>query len=324
MKLKLFSTSYLTHKLWDLWCLLSVIGIWPRFIEPNLICLTKLPIAIPNLPLTLNGLRVLQFSDLHLNDQISDAFLERLSDRIQKLAPDLILFTGDFICYSSLEEPMRLQNFLCTLSAPYGCYAILGNHDYDQYVSINENGEYDIIDDDSSTISKGLLRLFESTSIKKTVTPRALKIGLKQDLLSLLKKTPFKLLHNESTLVPIKDTFLNICGLGEHMLGRFLPQQAFENYKKEYPGIILAHNPDGIPHLKGYPGELVLCGHTHGAQINLPWISEKCTLLENKELKRGLFQIDHKSVYVNRGVGSTIPFRWFSPPELLLLTLHTK
>src|ERR1700722_3581136 len=91
---------YISDLLWDCWCIASVIGIWPRFIEPNLIATTKLNIKIENLPKSLEGFKILQFSDIHLHPGMADCFLKKLKDKIQGLAPDIIVFTGDFLCYS--------------------------------------------------------------------------------------------------------------------------------------------------------------------------------------------------------------------------------
>ena len=106
------------------------------------------------------------------------------------------------------------------------------------------------------------------------------------------------------------------------MLGRFHPEVAFQSYDSDFPGIILTHNPDSISLLQGYPGEVVLCGHTHGGQVNLPGLSEKFTLLENQKLKKGFWKVGDKLVYINRGLGSVMNFRWFSRPELSLFTLR--
>lgn len=116
---------------------------------------------------------------------------------------------------------------------------------------------------------------------------------------------------------------LNICGLGEHMAGKALPQEAYKNYDTNYPGLILVHNPDAIPRLKNYPGEVILCGHTHGAQINLPWMWRRFIVLENPRYKRGLLHENQRWIYINRGVGAVMNFRWFSVPELLLLELDS-
>ncbi len=139
---------------------------------------------------------------------------------------------------------------------------------------------------------------------------------------NLIKKTPFKLLKNESKRVPIRNSFLNVTGLEEYVTGKFNPSQAFQNYDKNYPGIVLAHNPDGVPSLLNFPGDIILCGHTHGGQVNLPWLWKKFTLMENPELKRGLIKKNGQWIYVNRGLGSVMQFRWFAIPELLFLTLE--
>lgn len=313
---------FFAHTAWDLWCIGSVVGIWPRYIEPKLLSSTHLNLIIPGLPKQLQGLRILQFSDLHLSKDTPDFFLNKLIRKIKDFSPDLIVFTGDFLCYSQIDQPERLKKLLCSMSAKYGCYAILGNHDYHSYVSVNDNGLYDLINPKASTLKKGWKKLFKTITAKGTITPQARVTPLKQELLDLLQQTPFELLHNKTKLLHINGSCLNLCGLGEHMLGRCDPEQAFQNYDRSFQGIILAHNPDSIPSLKHYPGDLILCGHTHGGQVNLPGLYRKFMVLENMHLKRGLKRLDNKWIYINRGVGAVMPFRWFSMPEVLMLTME--
>ncbi|MFQ5729018.1 MAG: UDP-2,3-diacylglucosamine diphosphatase LpxG [Waddliaceae bacterium] len=321
-KNNLNSSFHFFDCLWDLWCIVSVIGIWPRFIEPNLISTTKLSLPIPNLPSELKNFRILQFSDLHLHQGVPDFFLKKLIKKVRKLNPDLIVFTGDFLCFSTSPDEARLKNLLHSFNAPYGCYAILGNHDYQQSVSIDEQGNYDIVKKDSSLIGKGFKRLFTPINLSKYTTPEARVLESHHELIRLLEETPFQLLDNKTKTIPVKGTALNLCGVGEHMLSRCRPEEAFQGYDKNYPGIILAHNPDCITSLHSYPGDVILCGHTHGGQVNLPWLWKKLIALENREFKRGLLRDGEKWIYVNRGIGSIIPFRWFSVPELLFLTLE--
>lgn len=307
---------------WNIWCVASVIGIWPRHIEPRLITTTRVPIKIPNLHPSLHGLRVVQFSDLHFHHALSDRFIKKLISKIQKLKPDVIAFTGDFICASHLDNPQKLQSIFQALKAPFGCYAVLGNHDYQNYVSITSEGHYDVLDSSSINMRRGWRRLFYTPTLSKIVSEKAQKVPMKQELVDMLRATPFQLLHNESLLVPIRNTFLNICGLGEYVLGRCDPKTTFQDYDRSYPGIVLAHNPDSVPRLQPFPGDLILCGHTHGGQINIPGMWKKFTLMENFHLKSGLKRIEDKWVYINRGVGAVMPFRWFSPPEITLFTLE--
>jgi predicted MPP superfamily phosphohydrolase len=310
--------------LWDAFCLTSLVGIWPRFIEPRLIFTSKLNFSIANLHKDLNGFKILQISDIHLNQQSSSTFLNKLVQKIKALSPDLIVMTGDFICYSQLDNPEKLQSLLQQFKAPYGCFAILGNHDYASFVSINENGDYDVITPPSSSLSRAFSRLIEPITLTKNFTERAKNISFHQELIDLLKLTPFRLLHNVTEIISVKNAKLNISGLGEYCLGKTDPQLAFKDYNHNYPGIILLHNPDGISLLKTYPGSIILSGHSHGGQVNLPWMWKKFTLLENMNFKRGLKKWGNKWLYINRGLGSVLPFRWFAPPEILLLTLQDK
>lgn len=307
-------------------CTASILGIWPRFIEPNCLSVSHLKLSIPHLPKALEGLTLLHFSDLHFYSGTSRRVLQKIQQELKKLRPDLVFFTGDFLCYSQLLEMEKLQQFLHSFSAPHGCFAVLGNHDYAKPVSVNDRGEYDVVEKSSSAIVKGLKRLFVPPIPSGKVTERARDTPFHSELLTLLKASPFQLLHNETQCVPIKDSALNVTGLGEYMLDQCKPSAAFQTYDARYPGIILSHNPDSFPLLKSYPGQLILSGHTHGGQVNLPFIWKRYACVENlKYALGGLFQLEpSKWLYVNRGVGSIFPLRWRAKPEILHITLKAK
>ncbi len=308
----------------DAACVVSLLGIWPRFIEPRLLATTHLSLSLPRLPPALEGLKILHFSDLHLHPKVSDSFLNKLTRKINGFQPDVIVATGDFLCCSVIKEPERLIRFLSSLKAQFGCFAVLGNHDYAEFVSLNDGGDYDVIKETSSTFVKhGFNRLVQAITPTGKVTARAKNVGFHTEFMKLIQRTPLRVLHNDTVTIPIKDAFLNIVGLGEHTLGQSDPEKAFREYNRSYPGIVLAHNPDVTPHLQGYPGEILLCGHTHGAEIYLPWLWRKFTIVENPDLKRGLKRRGDRWIYTNRGVGGSAPFRLFSMPELLLLTLRS-
>jgi predicted MPP superfamily phosphohydrolase len=309
-------------KLWDAWCIASVIGVWPRFIEPRMLTVTRLELRIPALPPGLKGLKLLHLSDIHFHSGMSAAFLQRVSTKILSLQPDIIVCTGDFLCYGHLEEQARLLEFLKSLHAPLGCFAVLGNHDYASRIGLNARGDYDIAKaDERALIAQGFYRLFSNPHISGKATDEVTSMPPHADLVALLHASPFVLLHNDCRQVIVGSGGLNICGLGEYSCGKTLTQAAFEGYEKRYPGILLLHNPDGVPLLREVPGDIILCGHTHGGQVNLPWIWRKCALMEHPQFKQGLVPFFNKWVYINRGLGSIFPFRWFAPPELLLLTL---
>lgn len=308
----------------DLIATCSVLGIWPRFIEPRLLRTTHLEWPLGQEAAHLDGLKIVHLTDLHFHSKVSDKFLNKISNACRTLSPDLILFTGDFICYSQLESPHRLQRFLSSLKAPLGSFCSFGNHDYAAYVSRREDGVYDLRAPPSPM--KGLLRglkmLVNSPQGKMSVSDRVKQIPRHSELCALLAQTPFRLLENESIQLPCG---LNLTGLGDLALGRCLPNEAFSSYDPHLPGIVLSHNPDSVPSLLSYPGNWILSGHTHGEQIHFPWpkwgrkLSRKLACLDNEMLTRGLFSIEKKHLYVNRGLGCHKPFRLFSPPEILCI-----
>lgn len=308
---------------WELGCIASIFPIWPRYIEHRLLFTTHFTLSLPHLHQDLENLRIVHFSDLHIGRHQKDAFLRKLTKRIHQLQPDLICFSGDFLCHSQLSpnQEKRLLTFLKGLKARYGHYAVLGNHDFARYLSINKEGIYDVLQPGGSSILAGIRRLTSPPQLQKKLSAQALAVHNHPTLTALLEKTPFQVLENQTVQVPIGQSFLNLCGLGEYWAGRFDPQHAFQNYASCYPGVVLGHNPDTAPHLKGYPGELTLYGHTHGGQIHLPWIWKRISRLENLSLKRGELHCSGRKIYINRGVGASFPFRCFSPPELLSITL---
>ena len=307
--------------LWDMFCIVSVIGLWPRFLEPRCIVRKFVSFRLKG-HRDLDGLKILHFSDLHFRKSVSKGFLSRLITKTKKFDPDIIVFTGDFICNSKLEDKERLKEFLCSFSAPYGCYYTFGNHDYSGYISRDRQGKCKIYNNKKPLLIKVFKAFF--TQKKRKTFCNLKEISPHKELTELLSKTPFQSVENKTISIPINGTYLNISGLGDYWAGCCCPEKAFKNYIHEYLGIVLTHNPDSIQRIKKYPGDIVLGGHTHGGQANFPFLVDKFVPLDNKKLRKGLFFCDNKNIFVTKGVGSTFPFRWFAPPELVMITLEIK
>lgn len=309
----------------DFLAVCSIVGIWPRYIEPRTLKITELEWKLEKKEEHLEGLKIVHLTDLHFNEKTSQKFLDKIVRRVCRLKPDLILFTGDFLCYSQLDHAEKLASFLCRLEAPLGSFCSLGNHDYAKYVTLNPEGVYDLLPPPNPLLGiwKGISTLFSSSVTGTQVAEKVLSVSVNEELCALLRRTPFKLLENATVTLPIG---LNLSGLGDLALGRCRPHTAFAGYNPEFPGIVLSHNPDSLPALMEYPGEWILCGHTHGEQIHIPWpkwgrsLSQKLARLQNHAYTRGLFTLaNHKKMYVNRGLGCHKPFRLFSPPEVCLI-----
>ncbi len=308
---------------WDLWCTLSIIGIWPRYIEPNLIFTRKIALPIQNLPKRMSGFSLLHISDLHFSASTSKNFLQKISRKIEQLAPDAIVFTGDLICYGTLENREVLEEWLKTIQAPFGVFATLGNHDYEKYLSLDDDEQFVIEHDKIPPLFRGFSRLL-GTKVERHTEPVKGPIQPLQELLDMYKNAGIRVLHNNNALIGFGMNRINIVGLGDIMANQCIPEEAFKGLSPQLPTIVLSHNPDSFPLLKLYPGDLYLFGHTHGGQVNLPLFWKKITPIRDKSLKSGLHQRGDKTLFISRGLGTTFPFRWFAPPQMTLFQFVPK
>lgn len=82
-------------------------------------------------PPQLDGLRVVHLSDIHVGGMMDSVRLRRVAELTNDCAPDLVLHTGDFLTHrpSNFDDP--LYEALALIQAPYGQWACMGNHDYD-------------------------------------------------------------------------------------------------------------------------------------------------------------------------------------------------
>ena len=86
-------------------------------------------IRLAKLPRSLDGFSIVQLSDLHTGLTIDKAFVQRVVDHANALAPDLIALTGDLVDgpVPDLRDDIAP---LASLRAKHGVYAVTGNHEY--------------------------------------------------------------------------------------------------------------------------------------------------------------------------------------------------
>ncbi|MCE5209603.1 MAG: metallophosphoesterase [Chloroflexi bacterium] len=96
---------------------------------------------------------------------------------------------------------------------------------------------------------------------------------------------------------------------------------AFKDVPENECKILLAHNPDTADTPFTTTVNLVLSGHTHGGQINIPFIGPPVLPVSNRRYASGFVRSPHTSLFISRGVGSTAPVRFNCPPEIAVLKL---
>ncbi|MGF1486359.1 MAG: metallophosphoesterase [Prochloraceae cyanobacterium] len=264
----------------------------------------RLKIAIADLPRSLAGTKIVQLSDLHYDgESLTDEFLAKTIRIANEENPDLVILTGDYIT----DDPSPIDELVLRLKylkSNKGIYACLGNHD------------------------------IEYPNAKQKVTKALTRVGI-------------KVLWNEIAY-PLGEE-LPFVGLADYWSRQFSPYHTLSQLDPALPRIVLSHNPDTAEILQKWRVDLQLSGHTHGGQVTIPgygpgpvliqdlrrntpkilrnfipYLKECSEVMKHWEWAEGLHQVGDNLLYVNRGLGTYAPGRFFCPPELTVITLEVK
>ena len=162
----------------------SSYGLWTAFHPPEV---TEVPIRLPGLPKALEGLTLVQLTDIHVGPLIQRRFMEALVGQVNRLKPDVVAITGDLV-----DGPVPVLGpyvqVLARLQSRYGSYFVTGNHEYyagvgpwvealssmgltvlrNRYVKIGEQASFDLIGvDDYGTMNR-----FSDYDLEKAVSGR--------------------------------------------------------------------------------------------------------------------------------------------------------
>ncbi|MEM7181022.1 MAG: metallophosphoesterase [Spirochaetota bacterium] len=101
------------------------------FIERYLLQVNTYHLSFPNLPIEFDGVRIVQISDLHYGFLMPMSYIRYVLATAMEVKADIIVATGDYVKKSkSKQEIHKVWPELRKLSAKYGVYMVLGNHDH--------------------------------------------------------------------------------------------------------------------------------------------------------------------------------------------------
>jgi len=243
-------------------------------------------LSFPDLPPDLDGLRLVQLSDLHAGPLVRPGQVQRWRRIAEGERPELLLITGDMVD-SLPEEADIVADAFRGFRAPLGCFAILGNHDY-------------------FTDPRPIWRSLEGIGIRFLENRNAL-VTRRNGTLGLLGLQDPMARHGH---------FRDIAyGPGPR------PDLAVQGLPGEAWRLCLSHRPSDWHLARQTGAPLTLSGHTHGGQVNLiPGVSSAILL---GHYTQGLYQEDAQRLYVNRGLGVVgLPIRVGAPPEITVITLR--
>jgi predicted MPP superfamily phosphohydrolase len=259
----------------------------------------KLKIKLKKLPAGFEGLRIVQISDLHLGSWNHLKPLEQAVSIINDMEPDLILFTGDLVNYAT-KEAYRFEEVLAKLKAEKGVFAVLGNHDYGDYLTWPDQ-----------------------EAREKNMT----------DLYAFFDRIGWRLLRNENQVFETESGKLALLGVENWGAHPRFPKhgdivKTMKGTEDADVRLLMTHDPthwDKIIIPGDYQIDLSLSGHTHGFQIGIEtpgmkWSPAKWMFKH----WAGLYKDDRSDrlLYVNRGIGVIgYPGRIGILPEITLFEL---
>lgn len=257
------------------------------YIGTRRLTVKELRVDLPRLPSAFDGLRIVQFSDIHVGPHTSKEFMRRIAHAVQDTRPDVIVITGDQV--DDFAQDVHLFNgFFGGLEAPEGVFAVLGNHDvYAGWKAVHrgmQEAGFRVLLNESVALERGGQRLW----IAGTGDPAG----------SLWPPA-----GTESPAPDLPHTFAGI------------PEGA--------PVVALAHNPVLWPALVRQGADLTLSGHTHYGQFAMPsrsWSLASMFL----DHAMGAYREAGSLLYINPGTNFWgIAVRIGSFPEITVFDLHS-
>jgi uncharacterized protein len=250
-------------------------------------------LSFPNLPPSFHGFRIIQISDLHASFWVARDYLMEVVREINKLKKDLVVITGDIITGSVNNFWKR---WMPKINNDYLSMVIdvLGNLDGGDKIAVL--GNHDQWDG------------------KKT----------ELHLVSELERVGIQVLRNSSKKLSRGLSSLYVAGTDDYWVSCDLEKALCRVPKNEFK-ILLCHNPDVRTGINNETKiDITLCGHTHGGQVAIPFISQHLIPIKDPfRYQAGLVKEPYGYTYVNRGIGTLVfPFRLAASPEITCFTLQ--
>lgn len=257
----------------------------------------KQTIFFPDLPDEFDGFKITQISDVHSGSFDNPDKINYAVDLINQQESDMILFTGDIVNTHAKEMHPWLETFNRIKEYKYGKYAVLGNHDYGEYVTWPSEKEKD-----------------ENFA----------------EIKSLYGKIGFDLLLNENKYIQKGSDKIALVGVenwGKNFKKAGDLNKASANLQEDDFKVLMSHDPSHWEYeIKKHPKNfhLTLSGHTHGMQfgIEIPGYFKWSLAQYIYKQWAGLYEEAGRYVYVNRGFGfHAYPGRVGIMPEITVIEL---
>lgn len=265
---------------------------WGTFVGFNKLEVNHQTYVSEKVPEAFDGYRIVLFSDAHVGSyqKHNSWLLQRAVDSINAQKPDIILFVGDLQNIQPTELYPHID-VLEKLKAKDGVYSVLGNHDYAEYVGVDE----------------------------------AMKVANCRETVSLERQMGWNVLLNEHGTIEHGKDHMILAGMENDGDGKRFPQKGdvdktLENVTSDDFILMMEHDPSAWRRKIVTDGraQLTLSGHTHKMQFSIfGW----CPLSLTGKEYNGWYKEGDQQLFVTAGLGGLIPFRFGATGEIVVLTL---
>lgn len=246
-----------------------------------------------DLPASFKGYKIVHISDLHLstfNDR--PQALQRVVDSINAQKPDLICFTGDLVTMGT-SEARPFTDILRRLKSRDGVVSVLGNHDLLIYSRMQEAERL--------------------TEVERLAAYEREQLG-------------WSVLRNEHVTIERGGEHIHIVGVDNSSCAdegfRTIYSGDLEQAREGATGfsVLLSHDPSHWrAEVRHTDIPLTLSGHTHSGQVRIgSWPLSSIVFKESA----GWYAHEGRLLYVNSGIGCTLPVRINCPAEITVITLE--
>jgi len=264
---------------------LIIAYLFARFISTKGLIIKEYKVIDSMLPEEFYGLKIVHIGDIHYGRTVNKKELEHLVDEVNKLKPDIVVFTGDFIDKDTLSNASlaeEISDIMARIKASIGKYAVTGNHDAKNklYTKLILESEFVLLDNTYDIVYKG---------------------GLTPIFIGGSGTYSYNLDSLEETFSYFNDDNPNL-------------------YK-----ILLMHEPDLMTKARKYDVNLALAGHSHNGQVRLPFIGGIIFPKHAKTYNGPYYKVDDTHLFITSGVGTSgLNLRFFNKPSINLYRLVNK
>lgn len=262
-----------------------------------------------------NKVRIIQISDLHNSLYGKDN--SKLIDRVSKLKPDLIIYTGDIVD-SNTKSNDRVINLCKKLADVAPSYYIYGNNEVEKYYDVPLTQE---ALDAKFGFNNDNRQPNELTKITDELTKELESVGV-------------KVLKNKHDTLTVGTTNIDVYGVLTSNPSSFWSYSGdnFDEYlysNENNLKITAIHEPLLLEEYTPETwGDLILAGHNHGGTIKIPMVGPLYTpdggLLPDKRghFVQGRYETQGRPLIISSGLENKNIFRINNKPELVIVDIN--